>query len=652
MKLPILENRGGCVTFEKMFPVGKRWIWWLLLILPSTSMAQPDSLMRQFEGIKNLAVKADSMGKVAYSLRRKQPKAALELAREALKVSQQAKVESVEVDVLLVLGQLTKDHYPAEEALPFVRKATDKAKALNIAKLYTDGLRDLGALMDELGKPDSALHYLLLSEKICAENGLHYDKIYSYIGISQVYDHSRDLKNSEVYLLKALEISEKKKLRRDYGYILYSLVVLYREMGELEKYSTFGEKYLQFLAERQEPRKPDDLSHYSFLTAFPELKKADAIREMENTLPVHQRLGNLRILNEAYYNLGTLASEEGDWKKAAAFFASGVQVTDRIGLPVHKMEMLLLAHKANRKAGNPELALSQLEMYLHLSDSLKTEQSRKNLEELSVKYETEKKERQIEIQQLQLEKERQTRLMLLGGLGIAAVLAAVVSFSLFQQNRLNKVLAEKNAVIEDSLRQRELLLKEIHHRVKNNLQMVSSLLRLQSRFVNDPEALKALQEGQERVKSVALIHEHLYQPGDLNTVFMPTYLANLVDRIAASFTDPAGNLRILKQVDDLSMHIEQAIPLGLIVNELVTNAFKHAFPEKKSGEVRLSLRKTQDFIRLEVTDNGKGMETKQDDTSFGFELIRTLTAKLGGNLEISGSHGSSVSILAPISSFS
>lgn len=621
-------------------------------MLPSVGMTQPDSLMRQFEGIKNLAVKADSMGKVAYTLRRKQPKAALELAREAVRVSQSAKVESVEVDVLLILGQLTKDHFPAEEALPFVRKAIFKASAGPYPKLYTDGLRDLGALMDELGKPDSALYYLLLSEKICAENGLHYDQIYSYIAISQVYYHSRDLKNAESYLLKALEISENKKIRRDYGYILYSLVVLYREMGQLEKYSTSGEKYLQFLSERQQPMKPDDLSHYAFLTAFPDLNNADAIREMENTLPVHQRLGNYRILNEAYYNLGILAGEAGNWKKAAVFFARGVEVTEHIGLPVHKMEMLLLAHKANRKAGNAELALTQLEMYLHLSDSLKTAESRKNLEELSVKYETEKKERQIEIQQLQLAKERQTRLMLLGGLGIAAVLAAVVSFSLFQQNRLNRVLAEKNAVIEDSLRQRELLLKEIHHRVKNNLQMVSSLLRLQSRFVNDPEAIKALQEGQERVKSVALIHEHLYQPGDLNTVFMPTYLANLLERITASFTDPAGNLRVSNQVDDLSLHIEQAIPLGLIVNELVTNAFKHAFPEKKPGEILLSLRKTEGFIRLEVSDNGKGMDARQDDASFGFELIRTLTAKLGGKLEVSGSRGATISILAPISSFS
>jgi two-component sensor histidine kinase len=182
-------------------------------------------------------------------------------------------------------------------------------------------------------------------------------------------------------------------------------------------------------------------------------------------------------------------------------------------------------------------------------------------------------------------------------------------------------------------REKEVLLQEIHHRVKNNLQIITSLLRMQSRVVQDPAFSDALLECQNRVAAMALIHDKLYRARDLARVSFPEYVRDLTNNILTSYTLPASSVRVNLDVDDLSLSLDSAVPCGLILNELMSNCLKHAFPLGHSGTVHVGFHAAGDQLCLVVRDDGIGMPADVDlerTNSLGWRLIRALVQQLGG----------------------
>ncbi len=193
-----------------------------------------------------------------------------------------------------------------------------------------------------------------------------------------------------------------------------------------------------------------------------------------------------------------------------------------------------------------------------------------------------------------------------------------------------------DAEIRKSLKEKEVLLKEIHHRVKNNLQVIISLLDLQSDKVADRIALEALRECQNRVKSISLIHERLYQSRDLAHVDFPEYISMLMDNLLRSYGVSGDRVRMKIDVMDVQMGLDTAIPCGLIIHELVSNALKHAFPGGRSGEIRVGLYADGDRNFLVVSDNGAGFRGVTDFrtvSSLGLQLVDTLTSQINGNID-------------------
>ncbi len=193
--------------------------------------------------------------------------------------------------------------------------------------------------------------------------------------------------------------------------------------------------------------------------------------------------------------------------------------------------------------------------------------------------------------------------------------------------------------VRESLREKEVLLKEIHHRVQNNLQIVSSLLRLQSSRIENSVAKEALQDMQNRVRSMALIHEHLYRSDNLARVDMAAYLKTLCQQVFRAMVATNREITIQMHLDSLFLEMDQAIPFGLLVNELVSNAFKHAFPAGGKGQVVVDfhLMPEREEWRLRVADNGIGLPADFDiskNTSLGLQLVVDLTRQIGGQLAI------------------
>lgn len=196
--------------------------------------------------------------------------------------------------------------------------------------------------------------------------------------------------------------------------------------------------------------------------------------------------------------------------------------------------------------------------------------------------------------------------------------------------------------IHKSLEEKDVLLKEVHHRVKNNLQIISSLLRLQFGHTEDAALASVLKESQNRIRSMALIHERLYRSGDLSRVDFGGYVSNLTSYLIRSYTGGERNVTVSVEIEDMLLGIDLAIPCGLIVNELVSNALRHAFVDNRSGEVTIGMVQTGSTCRLTVKDNGVGLPEDVDAKSaetLGLQLVETLVDQIDGRSEINNSNG-------------
>ena len=267
--------------------------------------------------------------------------------------------------------------------------------------------------------------------------------------------------------------------------------------------------------------------------------------------------------------------------------------------------------------------------------------------ELETKYESERKERQITELKLTMaegalnaEASRNQRnfLFFLSVLMVMAV--GFIAYRYRHQQKTAVILTEKNKTIELALKDRETLLKEIHHRVKNNLQVVSSLLSIQGREITDSKALEAVNESKNRVKSMALIHQYLYGDHDLKSIDMQQYIVQLSKSLFGAYRVDHDMVELRTEVEPIMLDVDTAVPLGIILNELVTNALKYAFPEGRAGTLTVSLKELNSKLELRVKDDGVGLDAVDpSDLSFGMKLLNAFKSKLNAEFETKNENG-------------
>jgi PAS domain S-box-containing protein len=222
--------------------------------------------------------------------------------------------------------------------------------------------------------------------------------------------------------------------------------------------------------------------------------------------------------------------------------------------------------------------------------------------------------------------------------------------SLYTTSIIRDVTERKKTdkMLQNSLDEKEMLLKEIHHRVKNNLMIISSLLNLQSRYIKDEESKNIFKESQNRASSMALIHERLYQSKDLKNIDFGDYIRTLANDLYDTYVIDKSLIKLKIDVENVKLDIDTSIPLGLIVNELVTNSLKHAFPNDVSGEIEIKFHMQNETYILEVNDNGIGFNKDIDykyTDSLGLSLVTSLTEQIDGEIEFRNLLGTSFKII-------
>jgi len=335
----------------------------------------------------------------------------------------------------------------------------------------------------------------------------------------------------------------------------------------------------------------------------------------------------------------------------------------------------LSAYKLDSAKGNYIEAINNYRNYMRLKDSISDITKSKQIAQLQTQYQTKKKDkelknkeqninllqRQAQLQQTNLEQERTSRSIIIGSVVLLCLLLGLsynryrlkrrINLQLQTQqneinlknNRLQNLLREKDNLLVE----KEWLMKEIHHRVKNNLQIVISLLNTQSSYLNNDVAVKAIRESQHRMQSISLIHQKLYQSENLALVNMQVYVSDLIDYLSVSF-NTENHVVFETDIAALEFDVTRAVPLGLILNEAITNSIKYAFPAKKAGKITITLlQSSEEKFSMKISDNGIGLPYQEDisgNKTLGISLMRGLAKQLGGTFRIESNPGLSILI--------
>ncbi|MFO7980121.1 MAG: histidine kinase dimerization/phosphoacceptor domain -containing protein [Candidatus Aminicenantes bacterium] len=214
---------------------------------------------------------------------------------------------------------------------------------------------------------------------------------------------------------------------------------------------------------------------------------------------------------------------------------------------------------------------------------------------------------------------------------------------------LKDITDSKNAEkkIKKSLKEKEVLLKEIHHRVKNNMQVISSLINIQARRIKDPKAQEMFKDTRNRVMSMAIVHERLYRSEDLTGIDFSKYIERMAVHLMSYYGELSQNIELKKEIENIFLDITKAVPLGLITNELLANALKHAFPKNKKGEIKIKFNKKGKTYHLTISDNGIGFPKDLDfrkADSMGMDLVNSLVSQINGKVDLLRDKGTAFKI--------
>ena len=547
------------------------------------------------------------------------------------------------------------------------RQLARRAQQLGQGQELMEAYWLLGSALRNKSRFDSSLYYghqaLILASKLGLQEGVSN----AYALLAQTYKRLADGQHVKPLTTKALSLSSQAVAAARQGpypvalsraYILQGII--YRDLCYYDSARLCYQRAIQ-LAQRH-PSRPSSLpvayADYGQLLMDADHNLPAAITYFRRTLPLYRQENNRNGLEHAYRNLSWAYRQQGQLA-AALHTADTCLVLGRASGDPHRLSNSLhTVYLAYRESGQMAQALVLLEEMKKLTDSFANADIARAVASHQATYEL--AQQQAHIAQLSQHNAHQRQLLWIFGLGAIVLLAMlallvwqyrIIQRSNVQLSRNNLIISDNNRIITNQSARLELLLRELHHRVKNNLAVVAGLLRLQANRLTDPEAARTARESQQRVEAMLLIHQGLYQTEDVTTIDIRHYVTDLVQSLSVAYHFPASEADLSLEIAPLRLDVDVAVPLGLILNELLTNAFKHAFalPRTERAFLRVVLASDSNAsLILEVHDNGPGFDPKLARAgSFGQRLINALTEQLGGQLTLDNDQGTHFRLVVP-----
>lgn len=533
-----------------------------------------------------------------------------------------------------------------KESVVLYQEALSHYRTLGNDTLISQSLTNLGLTFKGLSIYDKALEYLYESAKILERLNLKRELAANWDGIGNIH---RSLNNSEIsleYLNRALLLRQEIKYSAGIAQSLHNLGIWHLEKKQYPDALTLFEKALIIKREiGNQKRISTTLSKIGELYGSlnnPELSESYFKQALEIRLSINDEIGivaSSNLLAAHYMNSGNFDEVEYYLSLALRLGSETSSLTDIA-------ETYTLSKDYYVQRGNTREALKYANLLIDTREKILDQERAHALMESEIRYEVDRKEQQLLTQELELDfvKKRSQWFVIL----IVFLLLFVVVF--VRLYLVSRKLANERKKGKETV---ERLLKELSHRTKNHLQAQSSLIKLQSRHLRDQSAKDAMQEVGNRMKAVSLIHQSLlYSETDLKaseTIDLPEYVQRLTENLMISFKYNQNKIKIEYKFDAVDVDIYFAVPIGLFVNEAVTNAFKHAFSSQSNPLLIVSVEDSQDSIIVSVQDNGKGVanEAMYESKSFGMTTMKDIATEIRADLFIANENGIKISLKAP-----
>lgn len=700
----------------------KKYICLYLLLLtsfPPSICGQPASVLLKTSHARIL--KADSLNLQArrYLLQLKQDSAKI-LLDQATELALASKDPTIIARCYVDYANMYNLRSKFAEADKYLKLAKPYLAATDHYEVNITGILLQAHIFNMTARKDSAIYYYRKAEAYNTARNNPYRNYVVYMSLGELYNQLNDFEPAEENFDKAYELTSKKEGRPDHGYLLIVYINYHLTRNKPDGAGKLIAEYDALMEERKKNKFDDPLKNVIMNLTGNRLENSIEFMKSVREDGLRNKEINYTIITDVY--ITRYYEKKKDYLEAIRYITEAEQLAAETSSASHLYEARKLKFGLLQKAGKNEEAAVLAESLFSMKDSMLALEKREQLYELEKKFETEKKEKEIQLlasqkqldakaialltsdkklaelllqQRLlqnqglerenllmdsivksekayssllasennfkedklrkekelmqsltrenilkskQVNKERQTKWLLAGG----ALLVLISGLSIFSLYKKQKA---KNLIIQKQSEDLEVLMKEIHHRVKNNLQIVSSLLDLQSHYITDTQASEAVKEGKNRIQSMALIHQNLYSEGNIKGIQVKDYINNLVQTLCASYNISNDRIKVNASIDNLNLDVDTMIPLGLVVNELVSNAFKYAFKENQQGELDIVLKEEADKLHLHVKDNGVGFPEGLDvknSKSFGLKMIRAFAQKLKAKLDIYNDNGAVV----------
>ena len=576
------------------------------------------------------------------------------------------------------ISQFSKENKQKADSLVSITRSN--SNNLNVANAYLQ-LSELYSLIDL----DSVVYFAHKAEEVAQSSLEKTEKkeqkkaFISLIAgannnLGYAYTNKGDLSNALYYHKKALDLWKQINDNSNIGQAMNNLGVIYRKLEEYKKALTFFNAALEAYRVSGDEQ-PMAITYNNLGGTYKMLEQDDKAKiSYDKSLKLRRKIGDDRGVASTLNNIGALFKKQGEIDSAYWYFSESLelieQVGDKMGIAhatcnlgeiaflrnelanaTHLGQKALkigeehgvmyvieqasgLLERVYKKSGQWEKAYEMQHLNLSTTLKIKSEEAQKAAMLMEMQLEFDKKKEIASINNQKnsalAKKQKQIQTTTIYFISICLILVIIFSSLLYQRF---KVMQLQKGIIEKQNNERKIMLQEIHHRVKNNFQIISSLLKLQINRDQNPELVSAFQEAINRIHTMAIVHEIIYKQDVLAVVNTKEYLKNLISNLQRTFE----NNRISIAIDccNDNLELDQTIPIGIIVNELITNSFKHAFNEQHHDpRISINLTKETNLFVLNYKDNGIGHTASQKENSFGIELIETVVEQISGHTEI------------------
>ncbi len=400
------------------------------------------------------------------------------------------------------------------------------------------------------------------------------------------------------------------------------------------------------LAESSAKYERERIAYYSNISQYYVYAKAydKTIYYGEKGIALAKKYNQLRSITYSGNWVGMAWFMKGARSKGLQYLQQAVDITHDLKWPFREMEIYDTYSEVYNWVGDYKQALKYYTRHKVMQDSIKLLDNVQQIGKLEVEYQSKKKDDAIaSLNIINTAKTTQVKWMWFS-LVLMALLLIIFGW-------LYRTIRTKNRQIQDQSQKLTLLMRELHHRVKNNLQIVTNLLSLQASRLTDPESIQTIKIGQQRIEAMALIHRSLYEGSNLKSVNMQSYVADLVESIKQTFGVDAERVTTRLDVEVKELDVDIAMPLGLLINEWVTNAFKHAWQQVPQPLLDMSIKSGEKELILEIKDNGPGIPDslwQKPQRSFGLKLVKVLVKQLDAVANLSSAKGAVFTVHIPL----